>query len=520
VRREAQAAWTAESAEPEPVPPIVGYLSAIARHLRLCVVITLAALLGAAAWIATHPERYEATTQLLVTPLPEGDTSFVGLPIIPTQTADPARAVTTAATLAEDDSLPRKTSQRLNGEVSAAAVAAAVEVVPLADENIVEIKATMDDPQMAADVANAYATALLDLRREKLKPLIATAIDRTKSELAQLPDRTGLRATELEQRLAELQLVDDGKDPTLSVSQAAEPPTGPTGPSRLLILLAALAAGLAVAGITSIMIELLAPGAIDAEDELLRAYPLPVLARVPPRSRRARRRTKGSGLPDESREAFRTLRGQLELQSRLDGDRPGAGGMLSGVIAITSAMTGDGKTSAALGLAEVAAAAGSEVTVVDADLRKPEVAERLGAEPDRDLSAVLNGGGALGDLAAPAPGLAGVDFVEAPRTENLAMIERLGSMVPGLLIDGRRGDACIVVDTAALGEVSDALLILPAADQVVIAVRMRHTTQGAVQALRDSLHRAGVRPAGYVVFDSPLATSGPLTSSRRSAGRR
>lgn len=494
------------------VPPIVGYARAIRRHLRLCVAIVLLAVFGAAAWMATHTAEYEASTQLLVTPLAEADSSFVGLPMIRSQGSDPQRAVTTAAALAQSSEILALTSEELDGELSPADIELAVEIIANEDENIVELTATAADAEVAAALANAYAESVLAARQAELRPLIAEAIERAEAELAKLADIEGLRASELKVRLSDLRFIDDGADPTLAVAQPASVPTAPEGPPRWLVLAVALVAGLVVAATTAILIEVLAPGSIDNEDDLLRAYPLPILARVPVRSRR------GGELSPEAREAFRTLRGQLELHQNDAGwvvNRAPTPGRLTGVVLITSPMTGDGKTTAALALGRITAATGADVVLLETDLRKPDVAARLGVEPDRDLTDLLGADTSLRRVATPSPDTEGLSFIAAPRIDNMAMIERLGAMVPSLLAQSGNDDLCIVVDTAALGEVSDALLILGAADHVVVVVRVHHTTHGALVSLRDSLERAGVRAAGFVVFDSPLAAERPTTGPAR-----
>lgn len=498
--------WERSQGEPGATPPIVGYARAIANHRRLCVAIILATVLGAVAWMTTHGAKYEATARLLVSPLAETDRSFVGVPVIRAQGAEPGRPVSTGAVLAEDSNVPKVASRRLDDALTPEAVEIAIEVIPVEDENIIELKATAASAEEAAAIANAYAAAVLAVRRDQLEPLIDDAIERTEAELAKVIDLDTLQASELQGRLADLRLVRDGTDPTLSLAQAAGVPEGPRGPPRWLLLALALIAGVGFAAVAAVVIEILAPGAIDEEDELLRAYPLPVLARVPSSPRRDPA-SRGVDLDAGTREAFRAVRGQLELH-RAGRDGAGRSGPppLSGVVAITSAMTGDGKTTAALALASVSAGMGPDVIVFEADFRTPQVAARLGAEPERDLIALIATDDDLAGVATAVPGTRGLKFIPAPQPDNMLMVERLSELIPGILAErARREDAFVVVDTAALGEVSDALPVVAGADQVLVAVRMGHTTRTALESLRGSLERAGVRPAGYVVFDSPLA---------------
>jgi hypothetical protein len=63
-----------------------------------------------------------------------------------------------------------------------------------------------------------------------------------------------------------------------------------------------------------------------------------------------------------------------------------------------------------------------------------------------------------------------------------------------------RGD-WVVIDTAPLGEVSDALPIATEVSDVLLVVRARHTDRRSVVLARDQLERAGVRPQGMLIVD-------------------
>lgn len=86
-------------------------------------------------------------------------------------------------------------------------------------------------------------------------------------------------------------------------------------------------------------------------------------------------------------EQFRTLRARLDS---LAATRP------MRTLAVTSALPGDGKTLAAIGLAVVnSMQPGRRVVLVDCDLRKPAVANSLGLRVDAGLAEVLADGAKL-----------------------------------------------------------------------------------------------------------------------------
>ena len=88
-------------------------------------------------------------------------------------------------------------------------------------------------------------------------------------------------------------------------------------------------------------------------------------------------------------EAFRALRTNLQF---VDVDqRPRS-------IVVTSAVPREGKSTVAMNLAVALAEAGTPVALVDADLRRPSLADRLGLAGDAGLTDVLIGRASIGDV--------------------------------------------------------------------------------------------------------------------------
>jgi Mrp family chromosome partitioning ATPase len=91
-------------------------------------------------------------------------------------------------------------------------------------------------------------------------------------------------------------------------------------------------------------------------------------------------------------EAFRRLRTNLQF---LDiADRPKT-------LVVTSSLPGEGKSTTALNLAITLADAGSRVALVDADLRRPSIAEYMGLDGEVGLTTVLIGQANLLDAIQP-----------------------------------------------------------------------------------------------------------------------
>jgi tyrosine-protein kinase len=489
--------------------PIVGYLRAIRAHPVVCALIVLAVLFGSAAWLAKRTPNYAATAGLLVSPLPETDTSLAGLPILRAAGGDPQRPTKTVATLIDTIEVARRASALINGELSPDGVNNAVTVTPEDGENLVSVEAKAAAPVVAASVANAYARAALDVRRDTLRPLVSAAIASSEAELDSLPDRDSPRGIELQARIGDLQAISDGRDPTLSVAARAVPPSSSDATPAWLVLGLAIAAGVAIAAAVAILIEILVPGPVNDEDELQATIPAPIVARVP-RLPRRQSRTRDDRVPAGYLEAFRTLRGQLEFRSRATNrsrEHNGAPG-IRGVIAITSPSTGDGKTSVAIGLARAVIATRASALLVEANVRNPGLARRLGVDPEADLTALIDSDIDPARVVAPVPRNPGLGLLAAQRIDNLRAAEQLTAAIPRIIERARWHADVVIIDAPPLAFAGDALPILRAADQFALTVRLRHTQRGDVVAAAELLDQYDLAPTGLVVVESPLAEAG------------
>jgi Mrp family chromosome partitioning ATPase len=82
---------------------------------------------------------------------------------------------------------------------------------------------------------------------------------------------------------------------------------------------------------------------------------------------------------------------------------------------------------------------------------------------------------------------------------NMATVETLVQRLPLLMAQARRAADFVVVDSAPVGEVSEALRIAAICDQVVFVARPRHTDRRRLILARDLLERAGRSPVGMVL---------------------
>ena len=87
------------------------YLRAIRAHRLLVIAVMLAAVGAAIAWTALRPADYQATANILLTPLAQEDTQFQGLNAV-REAGDPTRTAQTAATLIKSTAAARPHGSR------------------------------------------------------------------------------------------------------------------------------------------------------------------------------------------------------------------------------------------------------------------------------------------------------------------------------------------------------------------------------------------------------------------------
>jgi capsular exopolysaccharide synthesis family protein len=451
--------------------------------------ITLATVLAAVVWVAQRSSTYEAKVELLASPVPADDDTFLGVQILRDTPGDPTRAVQTAATLIDSPLAARRTAEELGGEWTPEKIDEAVGVEPQGQSNILAVTAEATDADEAAQIANEFATAALDVRSEALRDQVETRLADLRARLEQLrgSDDVTTRA-ELAGQISALESLEEGDDPTLSILQEARIPTEATGASSTMIIALALVAGFILATGAALLIESL-DRRIRDQEELLHLYPLPILCRIPPLPRALRGKSVSpTAMPPAVREGYRTLLVQLEQHP----SNPKT-------LMVTSATTGDGKTSSAISLAYALVGAGHRVILIDFDLRKPNVGPALGVEAQQGLVSLLASDTKLSDLLVPAPQLPPLKVVPAGTDGDVVLLEALTRQLPAVLREAEELADYVILDTPPLGEVSDALRMSDHVDGTIIVARPGNTDRGNFEVMRDLLQQTKHNPLGFVV---------------------
>jgi succinoglycan biosynthesis transport protein ExoP len=189
-------------------------------------------------------------------------------------------------------------------------------------------------------------------------------------------------------------------------------------------------------------------------------------------------------------ESYRALRTSL-LLSHL--------GAPPKVIMVTSALPQEGKSTTSINCAVVLAQKGVRVLLIDCDLRRPSIHKTLGMGPRSGLSNVLTGSIALKQAITVAPTLPNLDVLPAG-TPPPNPAELLASTnMRDVLAELRDKYDHIVLDTPPTLSVTDAVVLSPRADAIVLVIRSGSTTKQALRRSRDILMQVNARVSGVLL---------------------
>lgn len=340
---------------------------------------------------------------------------------------------------------------------------------------------------------------------EKLAKL-KTTIDKTKTEFQGLSRIQG----EFRQKQREVKTRQELYDTLLKRLQETKATSGldkefatvldyalpnpiPTSPKKALIVVLGGVLGGVLSLVLSFLLEFRRSGVLD-EQELSALTGMPVIAELP----KVKRRRKGSEpmLHHElSRnmsylEAMRTLRTRI-----LVGDSDAK------VMAVTSAMPGEGKSSIALHLAHAFAEV-EKVLVIDADLRRPSMAAKLGQLQNRPGLVELMSGKYKLSSCLFRNRAHGYDVLCAGNlTDNPSKL-LLSPIFPKLVRGLTKYYDRIIIETAPVQLVADAEAVAKAVDGFLFIVKAEDTPKPLVAGGIDKLNQIGANILGIVLNQS------------------
>jgi capsular polysaccharide biosynthesis protein len=313
------------------------YVTTLRERLPLILLVVLLTTGAAVAYLLLTEKTYKAEADVLVTPVSNDDEALAGLGLI-RESSDPTRDVETAARLVTSVDVARRVKAKLGDDRSPRDLLDVVDVKPVAQSNVVSIEAEADDPEEAAELANAFGEGAVEERTEEFHAQLDRTLEALRARVAELPRSQRaeiLGPDSLEARLARLEALRGADDPTMRLETRADVPEEAASPKPNLTIAAGILAGLILGIGAAFALQVLDPR-LRREEQLRTLYGLPILARIP-------KDTKGSSagvkapeqLSPPTIEAYRTLRATLAASRR--------GEHQSDALLVTSASPSEGQ---------------------------------------------------------------------------------------------------------------------------------------------------------------------------------
>jgi capsular exopolysaccharide synthesis family protein len=415
-------------------------------------VVVLVALAAAYTWSVTP--LYSSSTRLFVSTSQADENSAYTGNLFATQ------RVASYADLVTSNQLAERVAAELDAE--AADLRSKVTAASVPETVLLEISATDPDPELARDIAQAYAEQLQQLVEELETP--------------SGENRPVVQAT----------LIDDAQVSTAPVSP---------NPVRNLALAAVLGlllgVGLAVAR------ELL-DTTVKGGDDIAAVTAAPILGNIfkDPDAARPPHQVLASATPWA--EAFRVLRTNMQYVD-VDHDQK--------VLVVTSSLPGEGKSTTAVNLAVTLTQAGHRVALIECDLRRPLIADRLELDSAIGTTSVLIGKVKAEDAMQRYADTTLDVMVSGHLPPNPSELLQSQAMETLLVELGARYDI-VVLDAPPLLPVTDAALLATRADGAVVVVSHGKTTRDQLSTALERLESVGATTLGVVVNLTPAKKSG------------
>ena len=177
------------------------------------------------------------------------------------------------------------------------------------------------------------------------------------------------------------------------------------------------------------------------------------------------------------------------------------------VILVTSSFSGEGKSFISTNMGAVIALTGKKTLILEFDIRKPKILAGLNMGKRPGISNYLVGKAELKDLILPVPGEEHLYVLPCgPVPPNPAEL-LLDTRVAQLFETVRRDFDAVIIDTAPVGMVSDAMTLGKFADCTIYLVRQGHTYKKQI-ALIDELYQSQKLPAVSIVVNDVKLKAG------------
>ena len=310
------------------------------------------------------------------------------------------------------------------------------------------------------------------------------------------------------QRLKEAGVSAGLKSSNIHIADRGEIPRGMFRPRIFLNLIVGLMAGLLL-GVAAAFVTEHVDDTLKTPDQVESFLSIPSLGLVPSiagdgdqrtmaaKSLQSRSLLPHSDVTPRVWEAYRALRTSILLSHS---------GQPPRTMLVTSSFAKEGKTTTVLNTGIVLAQTGARTLLIDLDMRKPNLAKRLGLGNEQGMSSFLSGNVDLSSIISKTaiPNLSCV--AAGPTPPNPAELTGSERMLAGIDLL-QQYFKYIVIDSPPILSVTDPLVLSPRVDGVILVIKGGKTPKGAVQKSSSLLQDVGANILGAIVNDVDVSSS-------------
>ena len=298
---------------------------------------------------------------------------------------------------------------------------------------------------------------------------------------------------------SELTIANAGITSENTILEASATPVFPFFPSRKLVALSALI-GWLIVSLGLIIVRYLFHNEITSLNEIMKYLEVPMLGIVPnykdtiPISQLLVDKKPKSIIA----ESLRSIRSNLEFLSQSDGPK---------VLAITSTISGEGKTFVALNLAGIIAFSEKKVIILDLDMRKPKIHVGFGVPNDKGMSTILINRNSIDECVFKSS-LNNLDFITAgpvpPNPSELVISSRMLEVINEL----KTKYDVIVIDNPPVGLVTDGIRVFKLADYPIYVFRENFSKRNFVQNVKKLMRDNNIKNLSVILNSVDIKRSG------------
>ena len=257
-------------------------------------------------------------------------------------------------------------------------------------------------------------------------------------------------------------------------------PVLPIKPKRILIILVGMILGFIV-GIALAFIRAFLDDTLKTAEDIDKNTKIPLYGAVPQRKDKMTR--------SQFSEAMRVLRTNLQYVGVKKSSK---------LIAITSSISGEGKTTIAVALSGIVAATGKKVVVLDLDLRRSRMHEEFQISNKIGVSSYLSGSATVDEIIHPDV-KENLDVITAgPKPPNPSELLVTKEFDEFLNILRERYDY-IILDTPPIGLVTDAMVLLKVADVGLIVTRAYYSKKSFLKNVDRFASEHHLNNLGFII---------------------